>query len=99
MIPVRRGEEANLTIDVTRNLDQCAFMLSKIPVRFFLPTRPKVSELPAVSQSEDDETSTVMNAESKTVEGQPSLAAAPPSPTDKLSDPEQWVEEYGDYLF
>ena len=40
-----------------------------------------------------------MNAEGKTVEGQPPLAAASSAPTGKLSDPERWVEEYGDYLF
>jgi RNA polymerase sigma-70 factor (ECF subfamily) len=40
-----------------------------------------------------------MNAEGKTVEGQLPLAAASSPPTGKLSDPERWVEEYGDYLF
>lgn len=41
-----------------------------------------------------------MNSESKTVEGQPPPAAVSSlSPTGKLSDPERWVEEYGDYLF
>jgi RNA polymerase sigma-70 factor (ECF subfamily) len=40
-----------------------------------------------------------MNAESKTVEGQLPHAAASSPPSGKLSDPERWVEEYGDYLF
>ena len=37
-----------------------------------------------------------MNAESNTVEGESPLAPAPSPPIGKLSDPERWVEEYGD---
>jgi hypothetical protein len=48
---------------------------------------------------EDGQTNIVMNAESNTVEGQSPLAAASSPPTGKLSDPERWVGEYGDYLF
>ena len=40
-----------------------------------------------------------MNAESNTVEDEPPVAAAPFPPPGQLSDPERWVEEYGDYLF
>jgi RNA polymerase sigma-70 factor (ECF subfamily) len=40
-----------------------------------------------------------MNAESNTLEGQSPLAPSPSPPTVTLSDPERWVEEYGDYLF
>jgi RNA polymerase sigma-70 factor, ECF subfamily len=41
----------------------------------------------------------LMNPEAKRVEGhEPQVAAASP-PTTRLSDPERWVEAYGDYLF
>jgi len=41
-----------------------------------------------------------MDTESKPAGGESSLAAAaPPLPTVKLSDPERWVEQHGDYLF
>jgi len=40
-----------------------------------------------------------VNAENNIVAGQPPLAAASSPPAGKLSDPERWVEEYGDYLF
>lgn len=40
-----------------------------------------------------------MNAERNTVETQPPLAAESSPPTGARSDPERWVEEYGDDLF
>jgi RNA polymerase sigma-70 factor (ECF subfamily) len=48
---------------------------------------------------EGNRTNIVMNADNKAVEGQPPLAAAPSPPTGKSSDPERWVEDYGDDLF
>ena len=41
----------------------------------------------------------VMNSESNLVAGQPLEAVAAPTAAATLSDPERWVELYGDYLF
>ncbi len=41
----------------------------------------------------------VMNTESNLVAGQPLQAVAAPPAAGTLSDPERWVELYGDYLF
>ena len=42
---------------------------------------------------------TLMNADSNSFEGQASLESAPSPTSGKVSDPERWVEEHGDYLF
>jgi RNA polymerase sigma-70 factor, ECF subfamily len=41
----------------------------------------------------------LMDTENNAVAGQRELAPASPSASQRLSDPERWVEEYGDYLF
>jgi RNA polymerase sigma-70 factor (ECF subfamily) len=41
----------------------------------------------------------IMNVESNTVEGQSPSAVECSGPTSRLSDPERWVEDHGDYLF